>query len=253
MRRSRVGVLLMAVTCPVLAACSAEEEVENLDYGMEWVVIPGGTFEMGCSPGDDGCHEEELPAIAVTVDSFLMLRTEVTEEQYEAVTGDKPSCDPQPQEGPNAPVECISWEDAAAFCDSLDMRLPTEAEWEFAARGGTTTRYYCGDDESCLDSIAWFADNDEGHKHVVGGKDPNQYGLHDMLGNVLEWTADCYAQDYQCAPPRAGAAEPLVGPHYVTRGGSFGLGSNALRVSRRSYHEKDATWVNIGFRCVRSN
>jgi formylglycine-generating enzyme required for sulfatase activity len=219
---------------------------------VKWVSIPGGTFEMGCSPGDGDCSDDEKPPHSVTVSGFEMLETEVTEAQYETVMGDNPSCDYNGGGGPDNPVECVTWFDAKAFCEGIGGRLPTEAEWEYSARGGTTTRYSCGDDASCLDAIAWYDANSDGHKHDVKGKDPNGYGLYDMSGNVWEWTADWYSETYYSESPANNPQGPDSGSIRVFRGGGFDYYAVYLRVSFRGYFSPSGDYSNLGLRCARS-
>ena len=129
---------------------------------------------------------------------------------------------------------CLDWYASVAFCVAVGSRLCTEAEWEYAARGGTTTRYYCGDNESCLDAIAWHSAPDGEIRHEVGGKIPNAYGLYDMLGNVWEWTADWYSDSYYAESPTDAPTGPDSGWSRVKRGGSFSWGVKKLRVSSRT-------------------
>jgi formylglycine-generating enzyme required for sulfatase activity len=243
-----------------------------------WVEIPAGCFMMGCSPGDQSCGDYENPPHEVTVGKFEMLETEVTEGQWAAVMpGVKvdgvqvaldPSCDYNGGGGANSPVECVNWKEAKAFCEAVDPkgRLCTEAEWEYAARGGTTTKYYCGDNASCLDGIAWYDPNSGGHKHDVsvkpGGKQPNAYGLYDMLGNVWEWVEDCWHADYDLDDDGDGdwtvgypawTAPPCdSGSYRVLRGGSFGNVDFGLRVSNRYYYDPSDVSHYLGLRCCRS-
>ena len=155
----------MAVDTETLADMAVDSEVETdsgtdltQDVGggspgyLKWISIPGGTFQMGCSPNDDNCSSDESPVHQVTISAFEMLETEVTEGQYEAERGENPSYNYGAGGGIDNPVESVDWSEAKAFCEAIGGRLPTEAEWEYAARGGTTTRYYCGDDSSCLDA-----------------------------------------------------------------------------------------------------
>ena len=210
---------------------------------------------MGCSPGDVECGKDEYPPHSVTVAAFEMLETEVTEGQYEAVIGGDPSCDYYGSGGgASSPVECVDWNEAKAFCEAVGGRLPTEAEWEYAARGGTTTKYYCGDSSSCLDGIAWcWGISAPYTKHDVKGKDPNDYGLYDMLGNVWEWVEDCWHGGYSGAPSVGYPAWDTCwsGSYRVCRGGGFVSGFDTLRVSNRVLYNPLDGGYNLGFRCAR--
>jgi formylglycine-generating enzyme required for sulfatase activity len=238
-------------------ACALDEECNGQGqcvnpYGLVWKPIPGGTFTMGCSPGDGDCGNAEKPAHSVTLSAFEMLETEVTEGQYEAVTGEDPSCDFNGGGGANSPVECVNWNEAKAFCEAVGGRLCTEAEWEYAARGGTTTKYYCGDNASCLGGIAWYDDNSGSHKHNVKGKSPNGYGLYDMLGNVFEWTADWYSSSYYSVSPANNPNGPNGGSVRVNRGGCLGCYGGTLRVSNRTGVDPSYSYADQGGRCCRS-
>ena len=250
----------------------------NGQHGVVWVEIPAGCFVMGCSPGDGDCAGAENPPHEVTVAKFEMMETEVTEGQWAAVMpGVKvdgvqvelaPSCDYNAGGGASSPVECVNWKEAKAFCEAVDAkgRLCTEAEWEYAARAGTTTKYYCGDSASCLNGIAWYSGNsDDGpgkHKHDVKGKAPNAYGLYDMLGNVWEWVEDCWHNDYDLNDDGEGdwsvgypawTAPPCdSGSGRVFRGGGFGNDDDHLRVSNRGDDDPSDDDDGLGLRCCRS-
>jgi formylglycine-generating enzyme required for sulfatase activity len=217
------------------------------------VLIPGGTFTMGCSPNDDHCWNQELPAHAVTLSSFEMCETEVTEAQYATVMGDDRFCNWNGGGGPDTPAECVFFAKASTFCEAIGGRLPTEAEWEYAARAGTTTRFYCGDDPACLDDIAWYDEDPSGVKHPVGTKAPNGFGLYDMLGNVSEWTADWFSASYYDSSPRTNPEGPEAGLGKVIRGGSVlsSIGWKSLRVSFRFHLVPGGVGPEHGFRCAR--
>jgi hypothetical protein len=152
---------------------------------------------------------------------------------------DAPSVDGLPATG-------MPWAAAKSYCQAVGGRLPTEAEWEYAARAGTSTRYY-----DSLPATAWFSDNSDGGPHPVGGKTPNAYGLHDMLGNVSEWVLDRYYSAYDEASDPANVEEPLAGnASGVARGGSWVSDEEGVRVSRRLEMPPDAEEPHIGFRCV---
>jgi formylglycine-generating enzyme required for sulfatase activity len=194
------------------------------------------------------CFDNESPLHAVDVAAFEITETEVTQLQYHDVMGVSPSdyyC-------PECAVTKVSWDMAEAFCEAVGARLPTEAEWEYAARAGTTGPYYCGD-ESCLPDIAWYADTSSGKGEVVAQKDPNDFGLYDMLGNAIEWVEDCYHNSYTGAPDDGSAWTAAGCEYFVMRGGCYGSTPGALRVSWR-----DGFITNFygsclpGIRCART-
>lgn len=172
-----------------------KEKVKSLD--MNFKLIKAGTFMMG-SPKDENNRFEDETQHEVTIDKdFEMQTSPVTQEQWEGIMGNNPSY----FKGKDLPVETVSWDDVQEFIKKLNdkndgytYRLPTEAEWEFAARGGTTTAYSFGDDPSQSSDYAWFSKNSEGTTHPVGMKKPNPFGLYDMHGNVWEWVQDEYKE-----------------------------------------------------------
>jgi formylglycine-generating enzyme required for sulfatase activity len=225
-----------------------------VELKMPWILISGGTYKMGCSPNDIDCLPDEKPPHWVTLDSFEILQTEVTEGQYEAVAGENPSCDYGGGGGNSSPVECVDWYEAKAFCETIGGRLCTEAEWEYAARGTTTTKFYSGDALISLVDIAWYAANSGDHKHDVMGKAPNLYGLYDMLGNVWEWTADLYDEKYYSFSSENNPKGPSSGSfRRVYRGGSYGYEhGDSLRVSDRFDYYPSFYDVYLGFRCCKT-
>jgi formylglycine-generating enzyme required for sulfatase activity/energy-coupling factor transporter ATP-binding protein EcfA2 len=186
----------------------------------DFIQIPGGVFVMGSTDGE----EDEKPPHSVTIQPFEIGQYEVTQKQWWAVMGDEPSS----FKGDDLPVEGISWWQAKGYCEKLSAltgktyRLPTEAEWEYAARGGTTTEYSFGDDKSMLGEYAWFRENAGGETHPVGQKKPNPFGLYDMHGNVWEWVEDHYHENYVGAPTDGSAWLTDDDTAYrVLRGGSW--------------------------------
>ena len=226
-----------------------DDAVDDNDDDLTWVSIPAGSFEMGCSPGDSDCYDGEEPRHTVNVGAFKMTETEITQSQYEDVIGENPS---RFEGCSDCPVEIVSWYDAKEFCEAVGGRLPSEAEWEYAARAGTTTKYYCGDDASCLDSIAWYYENSDDKTHPVGQKDANEFGLYDMLCNVWEWNEDCWHEDYNGAPNDGGVWAGEDCDSRVLRGGSWRLDdSRYLRASIRGGNHPGISYGDLGFRCAR--
>ena len=221
-------------------------------YGMEFVAIPSAEFMMGCSPGDGQCDDDENPRHQVTISAgFELGKYEVTEGQWVKVMGSNPSYF---KGDDRLPVENVNWDDVQQFAAKLNAlhdgyryRLPTEAEWEYAARGGTAWPYY-GD----LDAIAWYDSNAEGKTHAVGLKQPNRYGLYDMLGNVWELCADWYSDSYYASSTASDSGGPSSGQHRVLRGGSWYNNSKETRASFRSWSKAaEDRASNFGFRLCR--
>jgi hypothetical protein len=186
--------------------------------------------------------------------AFYMGKYVVTQAQYEALIGANPS----QFKGAQLPVETVSWNDAKAYCEKLnallaahaqEARLPTEAEWEYACRAGTRTRFYSGDDDSDLDAVAWYDKNSGGKTHPVGGKKANVFGLYDMHGNVWQWCQDAYAENYE----KLGATDPnkdAPGAARVLRGGSWDGDPEYCRSSYRGGDFPVFRIFNFGFRVV---
>ncbi len=219
----------------------------------EFVPIAPGEFQMGCSPGDNDCGDEEKPAHRVKITkAFEIGKYEVTQAQWEAVMGANPSA----SRGPDLPVEQVSWYDVQEFLGAMNgrndgyfYRLPTEAEWEFAARAGTTGIRY-GE----LDAIAWYGRNSGDQPHPAGGKQPNAWGLYDMLGNVWEWCQDWYQADSYKVSATSQAVDPRgpsKGEFRVMRGGSWYKYLWFMRASSRFWERPSGRYRHLGFRCVR--
>lgn len=218
---------------------------------MRFVLIPAGSFMMGCSAGDAECYPEEKPAHRVTISkAFEIGRYQVTQAEFEAAMQKNPSA----FQGASLPVESVSWEDAQSFCEGLNQkkdgyryRLPTEAEWEYAARGGNMSSRY-----GTLDQVSWYRDNSGGTTHPVGEKLPNAFGLYDTLGNVWEWVQDWYSADYYSHSPGSDPSGPASGEYRVLRGGSWrGVARGPARVSSRYILRPNVRSNVLGFRCAR--
>ena len=219
------------------------------------VLIPGGSFQMGCVPGDSDCAAREKPRHRVTLDSFFMDVYEVTQGEYQRVIGTNPAkfndC------GPNCPVEMVSWNDAKSYCEKVGKRLPTEAEWEYAARGGLEGKKYpWGDARATCDYAVMDHGGDGCGKDrtwQVGSKPKgkNGYGLYDMAGNVWEWCEDWYGENYYASSSQNNPTGPLSGSARVLRGGSWLNYAWYLRASYRTGGTPTGSNGGIGFRCVR--
>jgi formylglycine-generating enzyme required for sulfatase activity len=251
--------MLLALAAVVVAGCAPKHtgapapagDVESLPVlrpatGGEMVLLPAGTFTMGDATG----RPDETPH-PVSVGSFYLDRYPVTQELYEKILGVNPSKRKQPQN----PVERTQWTDAVRFCnrcseiegltpcydlatwechfDADGYRLPTEAEWEYACRAGSTARYCCGDDEKELPRYAWFKPHSQGKTQPVGQKRPNRWGLGDMHGNVWQWCNDWYGETYYADSPRQDPHGPASGTMRVLRGGAWDCTADKCRSAYR--------------------
>jgi len=202
---------------------SADQKTITNSIGMEFVLIPAGEFKMGLQSGERSYRYDERPVHTVTIEkAYYLGKYEVTQKQWREVMGTNPSY----SKGDNLPVETVSWNDVQEFVKKLNekegtdkYRLPSEAEWEYAARAGTTTRYSFGNDESDLGNYAWYLDNSGNWTHLVGQKQPNPWGLYDMYGNVWELVQDRYHSNYDGAPTDGSAWEDSSNSDRIFRGG----------------------------------
>ena len=212
--------------------------------------VPAGRFYMGCSPGDKDCAYHEKPAKQVNLSKgYCVDKYEVSQEDFEIQMDYLPG---ENQDCPDCPVGGVTYNVAKEYCKAAGKRLPTEAEWEKAARAGTATKYYWGDELN--DSYAWSARNSKDTTHPVGETEPNGYGLYDMLGNVNEWVRDCYYNEwYKMLPDEDPVNDRQANCSVfgaVIRGGGYPGDAWDLRVSARDWAPVDKKGRHIGFRCV---
>ena len=256
--------------------------VKDKASGIEMLRVPPGKFVMGMSPGDTEASDTEKPAHEVTITkAFYLGRTEVTQEQWMKVMGENPSYfkksnedretmiakyieagltkqEAQEKAGAESnklltasnPVEKVLWDDCQKFCAKTGMKLPTEAQWEYACRAGVRKPRY-GE----LDQIAWYRNNSDSTTHPVAKKAPNALGFYDMIGNVWEWTNDWYQRDYykSCADGVVDPTGPAQSASRLLRGGGWGYGSSICRASMRDYGTPDGIlYTDGGFRVART-
>jgi formylglycine-generating enzyme required for sulfatase activity len=250
-----------AVTVPVTSpqARVPGAVFKDCDDCPEMVVIPVGSFLMGSKPdlfASSQPSADEQPQHAVSLKTFAMGKYEVTREQWYAVMGTMPS----QFKGRMLPVEQVSWGDAQEFVKKLsektgkNYRLPSEAEWEYAARAGSQAAYSFGDNEGDLGRHAWFSQNSNNGTHPVGEKQSNSFGLHDMHGNVWEWTQDCRNRNYDAAPADGSAWATGDCSRRVVRGGSWSADPRFLRAAFRfMYSSASVRSLSIGFRVARTD
>ncbi len=235
-------------TPPADASAFSETAVGGQSFEMAFVA--GGTFTMGCAAEQDSdCDDDERPAHSVTLSDYYIGKREVTQGLWKAVTGGNPS---HFTRSDNLPVESVSWNEVNAFIDKLNRktgrtyRLPTEAEWEYAARGGNKSGGYKYSGSNTLGSVAWHCYNSGNKTHEVGTKAPNELGIYDMSGNVWEWTGDWYG-DYG-SDAQTNPIGPSTSSHRVPRGGGWYGDEGYCRVSSRYGYYPDARFSFLGFR-----
>jgi formylglycine-generating enzyme required for sulfatase activity len=249
-------------------ATKSEPQSPAVASGTDMIQIAAGRFVMGDKGEADAAPHE------VSVSAFMMDKYLVTQELYQRLMAGNPSR----WKGPKNPVEQVRWSDAVKFCnqrsqaeglqpcynltnwtcnfDATGYRLPTEAEWEYACRAGTTTAYYFGDSASQLGDYAWFDKNSGGHPQPVGQKRPNAWGLYDLSGNVWEWCNDFYLVDYYQKSPKEDPRGPETGETKVVRGGAWRFSDQTCRAGYRynenpGYADVCFGYDIYGFRCVR--
>jgi formylglycine-generating enzyme required for sulfatase activity len=241
------------------AAMAQMDVVFNPPDNYELVRIPAGSFLMGSPKNEKGRYDDEEPQHPVALPAFYLGRYPVTNAQYERFLKANLMA-PKPRywadrrfNQPRQPVVGVSWEDAQAYARWVGLRLPSEAEWEYACRAGTRFRFYTGEKDADLNRAGWYADNSEGNPHSVGEKEPNHFGLYDMHGNVWEWVEDDYHRTYDGAPVDG---QPWVGDsraaYRVLRGGGWGFDARRCRSAARGSYAPVNRYITFGFRLARS-
>lgn len=225
------------------------ETVEGIN--MQMIYVEGGSFTMGATEEQSGAaYYDESPTHRVTLDSYYIGACEVTQAQWRAVMGSNPSY----FTGDNNPVERVSWNDAQVFCQELSNLtgktycLPTEAQWEYAARGGNKSRKNKYSGSFVIDVVAWYTSNSGGKTHPVGQKRANELGIYDMSGNVWEWCSDRFGS--YSSTPQTNPTGPSSGSSRVLRGGSWCDNASYCRVSFRLSRTRSYFYYDIGFRVV---
>ncbi|MEO5334442.1 MAG: formylglycine-generating enzyme family protein [Magnetococcus sp. YQC-5] len=245
--------VLTTTTIAATSSVSGQDYTNSL--GMKFKLIPAGTFTMGSPSNEVDRDSDEGPQHSVTISkAFYMGTTEITQGQWKAVMGTNPSyfssC------GDTCPVEKVSWDDLKTFITKLNAkgegtyRLPTEAEWEYVARAGTTTAWSFGDNSSKLGDYAWYSSNSNSTTHPVATKLPNPWGIYDMHGNVWEWVQD-WKTDYSSAAQ----TDPIYDnsdSYRVFRGGSWSDGAGGLRSAFRFFYSPDFRTSGLGARLART-
>lgn len=255
-----ISKVILSISCLFISSCAFSRYLptnlfSNVVRHEDWVQIPAGNFLMGDLEGDD----DEKPVHSVDLGVYWITRFEITNQQYNKCVeaGACRTLDVIHSDRVREPVVNVSWQDAQDFCGWMDSRLPTEAEWEKAARGGLEAgRYPWGDAEVTCDQ---GAENGAqfgyclGELANVGSYPANGYGLYDMAGNAWEWVADWYAKDYYESSPELNPSGPETGKYKVIRGGGWNYSVYGLRVAYRSVSYPDSRANFIGFRCARTD
>ena len=246
-----------------ISASGLAWRVRDTATQMEMLLVPPETFTMGCTASNQySCLSNENPTHSVTLtQAFYMGRFEVTQGQWVAKMGSNPSRfqGASYPDAANRPVEQVSWNTIQGYLSVTGMRLPSEAEWEYACRAGTTTAFHSmpgypngTNDDNQVRTIAWLYVNSGSQTHAVGGKAANALGLHDMSGNVWEWVNDWYDGSYYSVSPSANPLGPVSGTYRVFRGGCWINLTQTVRSSYRGYNLPGSTSYVIGFRVARN-
>jgi len=257
--------IFFTVMLLVITNCSNNNNEEEQPFEPKMVFVEGGTFTLGCADNDNDCYDDDKPEHQVTLNSFYIGKYEVTQGQWEAVMGNNPSWNAN--KGVNNPVDHVSWNDVQEYFIKLNeltgknYRLPTEAEWEYAARGGNKSKGFTFSGSNNIDEIGWYGSHysppsnntgtiKEYRTQPVGKKKPNELGIYDMSGNVKEWCSDWY--DLYTSSEKTnpiGPATPIY-PYRVHRGGACNTYSYFCRVTKRNGDRPEKRDYNLGFRIV---
>jgi formylglycine-generating enzyme required for sulfatase activity len=220
--------------------------------GIQFISIKGGCYKMGCDGWSEHCEKDEKPVHEVCVDDFWMGKYEVTQAQWKNLISENPS---KFNTGQTYPVEMVSWHDAQSYIKKLNsiqkhiFRLPTEAEWEYAARSGGKYHTYANKGGS-LNKVAWYIKNSNRSSHPTGTREPNKFGLYDMAGNVWEWCNDIYSANYYSASRKNNPQGPSTGQQRVIRGGSYMFPAKYCRTTNRGAGLPENFNSTLGFRLV---
>lgn len=248
---------LLSLSSLLLQCNSTNSEAFKDPFEGQMQAIPAGTFDMGCTEADGKCQEKEMPVHKVSIAAFQMAKFEVTQAQWKYVMGGSPSffknCD-------ECPIEWVTRSQVDAFLFKMkektgkSYRLPTEAEWEYAARGGGSTsspteKYKYSGSEN-LEDVAWYKGNSAQKTQPVGKKKPNKFGLYDMSGNVSEWCLDYYASDFYTKKEATNPINQEISKYYIMRGGSWLSGDGACRCAWRGWVSGESNNYDLGFRVV---
>ena len=220
----------------------AEPEIVASHQNM--VRLNGGTIVMGSPNGEGDADEHPRPKVAIK--AFWIDKTEVTQASYTALTKSNPSH----WKGAELPLENVTWQEAADYCRRLGKRLPTEAEWEYAARAGSSTRYPWGKVAGKAWEYSWSSENSGKHTHAVATKKPNAFGIYDMIGNVSEWCSDEYQKTWYSQPGSKSSGGPDKGWGRVCRGGDWSSDKSHLRSATRDFGIGEFRRDFRGLRCV---
>ncbi len=244
--------------CCIVSLCflqcnSTNSETFKDPFEGQMLAIPAGTFDMGCTEADGKCQEKEMPVHKVNIAAFQMGKYEVTQAQWRQVMGGAPSffknCD-------DCPIEWVTRREIEAFLFKMKektgkaYRLPTEAEWEYAARAGASAEKYKYAGSENVEEVAWYKGNSAQKTQPVGKKKPNKFGLYDMSGNVSEWCLDYYESNYYTKSETDNPCNRTVSKYYIMRGGSWLSGDGACRCAWRGWVSGESNNYDLGFRVV---